>query len=123
MASPQQLSYRTLSFMDAFAKRYLPVEGQTFLSRSGTWACELNGPVDVSGVDRRLFNLHFNQITPDQRWSGPTTRQLELRTSLCSFTFDPRYADWLRLVINGFLDSDKVEHIQEAYEVERAPQP
>src|SRR5258708_1514727 len=106
--------------MDAFAERYLPVEDQTFLSRSGTWVCELNGPVDVSGVDRRIFYLHFRQIKPDRRWNGPTDRKLELRTSLVSFTFDQSYAGWLRLVIDGFLDSDKVERVQEAYEVERS---
>jgi hypothetical protein len=107
--------------MDAFAERYLPVESQDFLSRSGTWLCELNGPVGVSGVDR-IFYLEFNQLKPDRRWNGPITRKLELRTSLVSFTFDPSYAGWLRLVIDGFLDSDRVEHMQEAYEVERAAQ-
>ena len=105
--------------MDAFAERYLPVENQTFISRSGTWVCELDGRVDVSGVDRRVFYLAFSQIAPDRRWTGPTTRKLELRASLASFTFDPAYAGWLHLVIEGFLDSDKVEHMQEAYEVER----
>jgi hypothetical protein len=49
--------------MDAFAERYFPVEGQTFLSRSGTWVCELDGPVDVSGVDRRIFYLRFKLTT------------------------------------------------------------
>jgi|SRR5580658_9802024 hypothetical protein len=112
-----------LSFMIPFAERYLPVEGETFLSRNGAWLCELNGPVDVSGVDRKVFHLQFKQVEPDPRWNGPTDRRLELRTSLASFAHDPGYATWLRLVIDGFLDSDKVEHMQEAYEVERAPLP
>jgi hypothetical protein len=113
---------RTLSVMDAFAERYFPVEGRTFLSRSGTWICELNGPVDVSGVDRRVFFLRFKLTTLDPRWKGPATneRKLELRASLASFHFAAGYADWLRLVIDGFLDSDKIEHMQEAYEVERS---
>lgn len=111
--------------MDAFAERYLPVEGRTFVSRSGTWVCELDGPVDVSGVDRRIFFLRFKLTTPDLRWEGTPAneRKLELRTSLASFHFDPTYAGWLRLVIDGFLDDpSKVNYIQEAYEVERAPQ-
>ncbi|MGB9456913.1 MAG: hypothetical protein WCB12_12770 [Bryobacteraceae bacterium] len=89
--------------MDTFAERYLPVEGQTFLSRSGTWLCELNGPVDVTGVDRRIFSLTFKRIKADPRWKGPLAeiRKLELRTSLASFTFDPSYAGWLRLVIDA----------------------
>ncbi len=109
--------------MDAFAERYLPVDRQTFLSRSGTWLCELNGPVDVSGVDRRIFYLQFNLIELDSRWKGSSAskRKLELRTSLASFTFDPGYAGWLRLVIDGFLDSDNIDHMQEAFEVERGP--
>jgi len=44
---------------------------------------------------------------------------LELRASLAIFHFTAGDADWLRLVIEGFLDSDKIEHIQEAHEVER----
>jgi hypothetical protein len=97
--------------MDAFAERYLPVEGSTFLSRSGTWLCELKGPVDVSGVDRRILYLHFSLVDADPRWNGPTSRErkLELRTS------------WMYLVIHGFLDSDELEGMREAYEVERAP--
>ena len=47
-------------------------------------------------------------------------RRLELRTSLISFVHDASSAGWLRLVIDGFLDSDKTENMQEAYEVERA---
>lgn len=107
--------------MDSFAQRYWPIDGETFVSRSGTWACELNGPVDVSGVDRRTFYLQFKQMETDQRWTGPTARSLELRTSLASFVHDPSYVSWLRLVVEGFLDSDKVNHVQEAYEVERKP--
>jgi len=108
--------------MDVFAERYLPVDGQTFLSRSGTWICELDGPVDVSGVDRRIFFLRFKLTTPDPRWKGQDAneRKLELRTSLASFHFTAGYADWLRLVIDGFLDSDEIEYMQEGYEVERA---
>ena len=111
--------------MDAFAERYFPVNGKPFLSRGGTWVCELDGPVDVSGVDRRVFFLRFKLTTPDPRWKGPpaTERKLELRTSLASFHFTPDYADWLRLVIDGFLDSDRIDQMQEAYEVERAPTP
>jgi len=111
----------TLLFMDAFADRYLPIEGRTFLSRSGTWRCELGGPVDVSGVDRRIFYLEFNLTTPDLRWNHPTARQrrLELRTSLDG---DSRYAGLLLLVIKGFLDSEKTEDIQEVYEVKRVLQ-
>jgi hypothetical protein len=119
--------WRYTSFIDAFAEQYLPVDGQTFLSRSGTWVCKLDGPVDVSGVDRRIFYLRFNLTTPDPRWKGQSVneRKLELRTSLASFhgigsAPTPNYADWLRLVIDGFLDSDKIDHVQEAYEVERA---
>jgi hypothetical protein len=113
--------------MDAFAERYFPVDGQTFLSRSGTWLCELGGPVDVSGVDQRIFHLRFHLTKPDPRWIGPAAdeRKLELHTSLASFhgigpAPSPGYADWLRLVIDGFLDSTKIDHMQEAYEVERA---
>jgi hypothetical protein len=86
--------------------------------------CELDRPVNVSGADRRIFYLRFKQIEHDPRWTGPaaTERKLELRTSLASFHFDSSYSGWLLLVIDGFLDSDKVEHMQEAYEVERAPQ-
>jgi hypothetical protein len=111
--------------MDAFAARHLPIDGQIFVARSGTWKCEINGPVDVSGVDRRIFYLDFKLVEPDTRWSGPTAhkRKLELRTSLASFTFDPTYAGWLLLVIDGFLGSEEIDHMQEAYEVERAPQP
>ena len=111
--------------MDAFAERYFPVDGQEFVSRSGTWRCELYGPVDVSGVDRRIFYLRFHLTIPDPRWKGSpaTLRKLELRTSLASFTLDPTYATWLRLVIDGFLDSDKIDHMQEAYEVERQQSP
>src|SRR5208283_4933164 len=109
--------------MDSFAERYLAVEGRTFLTRSGRWVCELDRPVDASGVDRRVFHFYFNQIHANPRWTRPTivTRKLELRTSLQGFLSDPVYAGWLRLVIDGFLDSGKAEHMQEAYEVERAP--
>jgi hypothetical protein len=113
--------------MDAFAERYLPVEGKTFISRSGTWVCELDGPVDVSGVDRRIFCLRFKLANADPRWKGPIAkeRNLELRTSLASFCQvgpapHPGYAGWLLLVIHGFLDSDTIDQIQEAYEMERA---
>ncbi len=109
--------------MDSFAERYWPVAGQQFISRTGTWLCALGGPVDVSGVDRRIFYLQFNQIEPDRRWNGPTSRTLELRTSLISFVHDPTYGPWLRLVVDGFLDSDKVDEVKEAFEVERAQQP
>ena len=108
--------------MGFFAERYWSVAGQQFLSRTGIWICDLTSPVEVSGVDRRTFYLQFNQIESDRRWTGPTVRTLELRTSLISFTFDPSYGPWLRLVVDGFLDSDKVNHVQEAYEVERASQ-
>ena len=108
--------------MDSFAERYWPVAGQQFLSRTGTWICDLTRPVDVFGVDRRTFYLQFNQIEPDRRWTGPAVRTLELRTSLISFTFDPSYGAWLRLVVDGFLDSDEVNLVQEAYKIERAPQ-
>lgn len=79
----------------------------------------------VSGVDRRILYLRFHLTTPDPRWKGPavTRRKLELRTSLASFTLDPTYASWLRPVIDGFLDSDKIDHMQETYEVERATKP
>ena len=112
--------------MDAFAERYFPVDGQTFLSRSGTWVCKLDGTVDVSGVDRRIFHLRFILTESDPRWRGPAVneRRLELRTSLGSFhgigsVLTGGYAGWLRLVIDGFLDSTKIDHMQEAYEVER----
>lgn len=108
--------------MDAFAERYLPVEGETFDSRSGTWLCGLGAPVDLFDPDRRFFHLHFKLTTPDPCWSGPAARErkLELRTSLGSFHFAPGYADWLRLVIRGFLDSNRLDHVQEAYNIERA---
>jgi hypothetical protein len=111
--------------MDAFAKRHFPIDGQSFLGRSGTWTCEINGSVDVSQPDRKIFYLHFDLTQSDPRWSGPIVprRKLELRTSLVSFTFDPSYPDWLRLVIEGFLDSDEIDAMREAYEVQRAPQP
>jgi hypothetical protein len=109
--------------MDSFAEQHWPVNGRQFQSRTGIWICDLTGPVDVSGVDRRTFHLRFEQIEPDQRWTGPTVRTLELRTSLASFTHDPDYGPWLLLVVDSFLDEDKVNGIQEAYEVERAPRP
>jgi len=82
---------------------------------------DLTGPVDVSDVDRRVFYLRFEQIEPDQRWTGPTVRTLELRTSLISFTYDPDYDPWLLHVVDGFLDSEEVSGLREAYAVERAP--
>jgi hypothetical protein len=81
--------------------------------------------VEVSGVDRRIFFLRFKLTTTDPRWKAPEAneRKLELRASLASFHFDPSYAGWLQLVIDGFLDDlDKVNDIQEVHEVERAPQ-
>jgi len=76
--------------------------------------------VDVSGIDRRTFFLQFRQIAPDRRWSGPTERNLELRTSLGSFHHVPGYAGWVRLVIAGFLDSQEAEATCEAYDIERS---
>jgi hypothetical protein len=110
-------------FVDSFAEQYWPVTGHEFQSRTGIWICDLTGPVDVSGVDRRVFYLRLDQIEPDRRWTGPTARTLELRTSLGSFTHDPEYGPWLLLVVNGFLDGDEVNGVREAYEVERAPRP
>jgi hypothetical protein len=110
-----------VGFVDSFAERHWPVAGRQFLSRTGIWICDLTGPVDVSGVDRRTFYLRFNQIEPDRRWTGPTVRTLELRTSLNSFTHDPHYGPWLLLVVDGFLDTDEIDRIQEVYEIERAP--
>lgn len=110
---------------DLFAERFLPVDGREFLVRSGTWCCELNGPVDVSGVDRRVFHFRFSLLKGDARWKGPTTteRKLELRTSLATFhNLDGKgagYAAWLSLVIEGFLDSNNTEDVIEAYEIER----
>jgi hypothetical protein len=96
----------TLSFMDAFAERFLPVEGLRFLSRSGTWLCELNAPVDVSGVDRRIFKL----IEADPRGKGPAaqTRKLELRTSLASFVHDEPDLDirGVAAILDGYSVSD-----------------
>ena len=107
--------------MDAFAERYFPVESQTLPpSRSGTWVCELERPVDVSGSDRRVFYLRFKLTKSDPRWKGPAAneRKLELRTSLARFHWtgsvpDPAYTYWLRRVIDGFLDSKKIEDIKE----------
>jgi hypothetical protein len=110
---------------DEFAERFFPVHGREFLARSGIWRCELNGPVNVSGVDRRVFYLRFVLVKPDPRWKGAPAkeRKLELRTSLATFhNLDGRgvgYAGWLALVIEGFLDSDKTEDVIEAYEIER----
>jgi hypothetical protein len=109
--------------MDAFAERYLPIEGRTFLSRSGTWICRLTRPVDEFPIDRRTFYLRFEQIEPDDRWTGPNVRTLELRTSHAGFAHDRDYSSWLHPVVDGFLDSNNVNHMQEAYEVERVPQP
>ena len=110
---------------DAFAERFFPVDGREFLARSGTWRCELDAPVDVSGVDRRTFYLRFILVKPDARWKGTkaTERKLQLRTSLATFhNLDGKqagYAGWLELVVEGFLDSDKTENVIEAYEIER----
>lgn len=107
--------------IDTFSERYFPVEGRTFLSRSGTWLCELDGPVDVSGADLRVFLLRFKLTTPDPRWNGSaaTERKLELRASDISFHYEAGYAGWLRRVIDGFLDSNDIHGIREAHEVER----
>ena len=130
--------------MDAFAERYFPVGGQEFVSRDGTWRSELDGPVEVSGPDRRIFHLRFNLTTPDARWKGPaaSVRKLELRTSLASFhglrepvadmasvnrieaadhfpSDYPDYSNWLRFVIDSFLEADKADDMIEAYETQR----
>jgi len=81
------------------------------------------GPVDESPKDRRTFYLRFEQFEHDRRWTGPSARTLELRTSDFRFATDPGYGAWLRLVVDGFLDSNSADHMQEAYEVERALQP
>jgi hypothetical protein len=107
--------------MVSFADQHGLVTGREFQSRTGIWICDLTGPVDVSDVDRRIFYLRFEQIEPDQRWAGPTVRTLELRTSLISFTHDPDYDPWLLHVVDGFLDSEEVSGLREAYAVERAP--
>jgi hypothetical protein len=110
---------------DRFAERFFPVAGREFLARSGTWRCELDAPVDVSGVDRRVFCLRFVLVEPDPRWKGTpaTERKLQLRTSLATFHnldgTQAGYAGWLDLVVKGFLDSDRTENVIEAYEIER----
>jgi hypothetical protein len=108
--------------MDSFAERRLPIDGKQFLSRTGTWICHLTSPVDLAPVDRRTFHLHFDQIVTDRRWTGPAIRTLELRTSAGSFATAPSYAPWLLLVVDGFLDSDEVDGLREAFEVERSSQ-
>ena len=112
--------------MDDFERKFFPVDGEEFVTRSGRWRCELNGPVDVSGPDRRVFFLRFTLLQPDARWEGGASsaeRTLELRTSLVSFhNLDGKqagYANWLRLVVEGFLDSDKTSDVKEVYEIER----
>jgi hypothetical protein len=110
---------------DEFGERFFPVYGREFLARGGTWFCELNGPVDVSGVDRRVFSLRFVLVKPDPRRKRRPAkeRKLELRTRLTTFhNLDGKgvgYAGWLALVIEGFLDFNKTEDVIEAYEIER----
>jgi hypothetical protein len=99
-----------------------PIDGRQSLSRTGTWICHLTSPVDLAPSDRRTFHLQFDQIATDRRWNGPAVRALELRTSAFSFATDPGYAPWLLLVVDGFLDSDEVDGVREAFEVERGPQ-
>jgi hypothetical protein len=111
--------------MDGFAARHFPIDGREFVSRSGAWRCDLNGPVTTSSVDQRVFYLRFILIKAGPQWKGTTAteRTLELRTSLATFhNLDGRgagYASWLGLVIEGFLDADKTEAMIEAYEIER----
>jgi hypothetical protein len=109
-----------------FERRFFPVDGREFITRSGTWRCELNGPVDVSGPDRRTFFLRFTLLQADARWKGGVSaseRTLELRTSLASFHNiggkETGYANWLLLVVEGSLDSDKTDDVRVADEIER----
>jgi hypothetical protein len=106
---------------DEFSKRFFRVDGREFHVHSGTWRCELKEPVDESGIDRRTFYLRFFLVEPNARWKGATAkeRNLELRTSKAVFHLKNGYADWLALVIVGFLESDKAEDMIEAYEIER----
>ena len=94
---------------------------KTFLSRSGTWVCELDESVDVFAIDRHTSYLKFKQIEPERRWAGPEVRTLELRTSHATFAHDPSCGPWLRLVIDGFQDSDRVNHVQERAVFSTAP--
>lgn len=107
--------------MDSFAERYWPVDGKQFLSRTGTWICHLAKPVDFLPPDRRVFHLKFDQLHADWRWTGPTVRTLKLCTSDFSFAHDPSYGPWLHLVVEGFLGTDEVDGVREAFQVERAP--
>jgi len=111
----------TMKVTDAFAERYFPVGGHEFVERSGAWQCEINGPVDLSPSDLRVFYLRFALKEPNPRWKGTaaTERRLELRTSEISFHFEAGYADWLLLVIDGFLDSDEIVGVREALKIER----
>jgi hypothetical protein len=106
---------------DAFAERYFPVDGRQFPERSGTWLCEIDAPVDLSPSDVRVFHLRFTLTEPEPRWKGTaaTGRRLELRTSNISFHFETGYAGWLLLVIDGFLDSDEIVGVREAFKIER----
>ena len=63
---------------DDFSERFFPVDGRKFVVRSGTWRCELDGPVDVSGVDRRVFPLRFFLVKQDARWKGAPTNERRL---------------------------------------------
>lgn len=111
--------------MDAFERRWFPVDGREFTERSGKWRCELDGPVDVAGADLRVFHLRFVLLDKDPRWTGatPSERKLQLKTSLASFhNVDGKnagYGRWLSLVIDGFLDGGKPDDVLEALEIER----
>jgi hypothetical protein len=110
-----------MTVTDAFAERHFPVDRREFVERSGTWLCNLDGPVDLSPVDLRVFHLRFILKEPAPRWKGTaaTERRLELRTSEISFHFEAGYAGWLLLVIDGFLDADETAGVREAFNIER----
>jgi hypothetical protein len=127
--------------MNTFAERYFPVDGKEFVARNGTWRCELDGPVDVSGVDSKIFHLRFKLKTPD--WAAISTRTLELRTSLASFhsletpiadisganrmaaadhypaDSNPSYLNWLGFVISSFLETSAPSETIEAYRAQQ----
>jgi hypothetical protein len=111
----------TTRITDAFAERYFPVDGREFPQRRGTWLCELAAPAAPLHSDVRVFHLCFTLKEPDPRWKGivATERRLELRTSNISFHFEARYAGWLLYVIDGFLDSDELVGVREAFQIER----
>ncbi len=96
--------------------------GKEFICNTGSWICHLTRRVDsdISSADRVIFYFQFNRIDPVRNWSGPEVRTLRLCTSDFTFAIDPEYGPWLQRVIEGFLNTEGIDGVREAFQVERA---